>query len=427
MPGPFSSLDIDDVFAYKTSRRVVIRDRKLGFIRLGIIVAIFVYVVIYEVVIQRGYLEKHNPVGFVRTSVRSVDWSPPLAQQYCCAFAGCVTPAFGSPRGALQCVDWDYHTIVQPPSEEFSVFITTRVSVTEYQPLPRDCQVNATPTLCGPWQPDTTRTLYVNSPERLSMLLAHGVHGRGGGIVVTQRDMDSAKLKGQRELNFCGGPQPGVGHTDLSSSCDDAGSRNRPGDIFLLSDLLATVGIDLDELHDGGSDTRRYDGVVLLLFIEYSGTGIDTSLSYEYDVVLVPGHEYKYEEVLYRHDGTNVVRQVWNRHGVRVIVVQSGFVADFNFAELMKTLVIGLSLIKIARFLVEKLFIPALPLGWVYKNYRDVKTVDFSDYSGDFKDLTGDQYIYGTNHTRGEGRDAGSVRCWRRAGSRAASRESRLR
>eukprot|EP01062_Namystynia_karyoxenos_P022045 TRINITY_DN18434_c0_g2_i2.p1 TRINITY_DN18434_c0_g2~~TRINITY_DN18434_c0_g2_i2.p1 ORF type:complete len:470 (+),score=126.57 TRINITY_DN18434_c0_g2_i2:85-1410(+) len=405
MPLPFASLDADDLFAYKTSRRIVIRDRKLGLIRLGIIIAIFVYVVIYEVVLRKGYLKKQDPVGFVRTSVRVGEVQAGLP--YCCSYTGCSEPAFGGESGRLRCLDWDRHGIVHPPGEEFSVFVSTRVTVTDYAPVPRSCWLNESGSGCPPWRESTQRSYFVSSPETLSVMITHGVNGRGGGTVVSASEMVGAVLKGAdgeagTALNFCGSTTPGVAHTNMGSSCTEA-DRERPGDILTLGQLMAAAGLKdgLDVRPKSSAGTYRYDGIVVLLFVEYTGTGIDTSMSYEYEAVHVPASEYKYEEVHYVHQGDSVSRQVWNRHGVRVILIQSGYVAVFDFAELMKTLVIGLSLSKIAEFLVDAVFINALPLGWVYKRYRDIKTRDFSEVANFATEVTDDDYLYGENHVPG--------------------------
>ena len=47
----------DDLFAYTTSRLIVIRDRRLGLLRFAFIFLCFVYIVIYQVIILKGWAD----------------------------------------------------------------------------------------------------------------------------------------------------------------------------------------------------------------------------------------------------------------------------------------------------------------------------------------------------------------------------------
>ncbi|KAJ9450753.1 P2X receptor C [Diplonema papillatum] len=106
-------------------------------------------------------------------------------------------------------------------------------------------------------------------------------------------------------------------------------------------------------------------------------------MRYSMSVKALQGIEFFFEEPLYTTTaGGQLVREVWKRHGLRIVSVASGHVVRFAFAELMKTLVIGMGLMKVASVVVE-LLIMLLPVSGVYKRYRDVKTIDFSDFDKD--------------------------------------------
>ena len=72
--------DLDDVFAYKTPVVAVIRDRKLGILRLLFMTSIMIYIVIFSLILNKGYAELGSiastlDVKFVL--VRSFDEAPP--------------------------------------------------------------------------------------------------------------------------------------------------------------------------------------------------------------------------------------------------------------------------------------------------------------------------------------------------------------
>ena len=193
-------LDLDDIFAYRTPRTVKIRDRKLGIARITMVLAIVLYVVVYEVIIQKGYLVKERPAGFfARVSLRNARWSslPPgtTSLPYCCGTVNCQATSFASARGGLPCmVLGDYDTIV-PPSEDNAGFITSRVTVTRYAPRPASCVANVQVAglSCGPWVVDASLAVntsavnvqagasiahYVAGTEDHTVLIRHAIYGR---------------------------------------------------------------------------------------------------------------------------------------------------------------------------------------------------------------------------------------------------------
>ena len=64
--------DLDDLFAYKTAKIVVVKDRWLGLLNFGFTVSILAYIVGYEILWNRGYMEKDTNVqGIVEMSIRA--------------------------------------------------------------------------------------------------------------------------------------------------------------------------------------------------------------------------------------------------------------------------------------------------------------------------------------------------------------------
>ena len=399
--------DADDVFAYKVPRRVIIRDRWLGIARILILIGLFVYVVIYEVIIQRGYLQKDEPFGLATMSIRKAGDG---SAAHCCSGASCPTD-----RIKLECVSWDRHNILYPPTEEYSILITTRVSVSTSQELPPTCRLNSSSSPCPPWETNTITPYYTKGVEEMTIRVDHNVYGRSTNKIIRSQEMDKGTMvdwDDETLYTFCGGLGNGFAvpvSAVSSTECTEA-DRNRIGDVFTVRQILTLAGVssldsfvaDIEPKGENtpataSSDSIRYDGIVILVLIGYDGHGMDTELTYKYRAFPLKGLDFKTEQVYYNElPNGNIQRVVWNRHGVRVIISSAGFVASFSFVELMKTLMVASGLLSVAKFIVEVILIRMLPFSSVYKRYRDVKTVDFSDYSKEqLKQLTDDDFSMG--------------------------------
>ena len=424
-------VDMDDLFAYKTERRVIMRDRKLGIARVLILIGLFCYVVIYEVILNKGYLIKDEPVGFSTISVRrGSDWNS--EQTHCCPAGGCGTCAGSTPAcvqwttqdscvrsgcgwnqaasrtvGSVvkyECVGWDRHNILRPSAEEYSSLITTRLKVTNFNNLPRECDLNATSAQCPSWEETDKQTYYTSGIEDMTIMVDHGVYGRESKKIVMGQDMNRGvlQLPNNKELHFCGSPILGMAN-DANVKCTDA-DKKRPGDIFTVKQLLTSAGVNsLDEVFEG--ESLRYHGVVILVILSYDGEGIDTELTYAYRSFALRGVEFKNEQTIISNLPTgNISRSIWKRHGIRVVLVPAGYVAIFSFVELMKTLMVAGGLFSIAKLLVEHILIRFLPYSKVYKRYRDIKTVDFSDH-----DKAGLLRLDDVHYVYGEVREGGTI------------------
>eukprot|EP00694_Reclinomonas_americana_P001541 EC786072.1.p1 GENE.EC786072.1~~EC786072.1.p1 ORF type:complete len:125 (+),score=16.38 EC786072.1:33-407(+) len=69
--------DPDDVFSYSTLKLVNIRDHRLGCVHYVALVFIFIYVVVYNGVVKRGYLAVETPDGGIELNI-SRPSDPPL-------------------------------------------------------------------------------------------------------------------------------------------------------------------------------------------------------------------------------------------------------------------------------------------------------------------------------------------------------------
>jgi hypothetical protein len=94
----------------------------------------------------------------------------------------------------------------------------------------------------------------------------------------------------------------------------------------------------------------------------------------------VPEQEYKAESV-YTPDNSfpNSVRQTYNRHGVRIVVVQSGRIGRFSFQDLLINLTVSLGLMSVAILITDFVAFSLCKQRRIFSQYMLRKTVDMSD------------------------------------------------
>ena len=488
MPLPF---DLDNVFAYKTPKVVRIRDRRLGIARILITIAIFVYVVIYEAILQQGYLLKEVPQGAVITNIRRpTDAAIPSMPSYC-RNVSIVSATNGD---QLLCEWMDEIDVLYPAGEELgSLFVTTRISRASTTAVPscnghlyytergagvqlRDTSgssVCPTPKVYDEIN-DIDLHYYVGEIERFTMMWSHAVYGEATQNVEHNTDLHFAKLdmpvgdaldflkynrgtpsditkdltaEGYRGTHFgdllsvqrfleaaalhietgkthyldskshsgkdtcvvsdqdkseCGAGCHWVGTrcSDITSAAacgvavdctyDVAATKCRPLAAHTPADLCAT-------------NSLRYDGAVFLVLIDYSTPRLKRhNMGYSYKVRFIPKAEYKIIQKVKAGSQTHFV----NRHGLRILFVQTGFITKFSFVELLKTLVAGVTLFAVAGVLVEQIIMKILPEKHVYENYKFTQSEDFSvvQVTDDcpLGGLRADDFIYGIHKPGGE-------------------------
>eukprot|EP01012_Entosiphon_sulcatum_P051574 TRINITY_DN7082_c0_g1_i1.p1 TRINITY_DN7082_c0_g1~~TRINITY_DN7082_c0_g1_i1.p1 ORF type:complete len:468 (+),score=55.08 TRINITY_DN7082_c0_g1_i1:871-2274(+) len=382
----FGRWDVDDVFAYRAPRTVFVRDSRLCFTKIAVLIGITIYVFIYSVLIQRGYLKKDKPEGAVQFTLRDSTISKPTPK-YCTAVPICNGSNYCT---GLPCIQWDYHDSVYPEQEETSMFITTRARITQ-QVVENDCFLQAR--LCDPAPPSWGPRYYVPRIEDATFMLRHNVYS-----AQTQIDVGSVEMSGGFLVDKKGDEIVDFNHPTEWWTTDPT---SRPGDIAPLSVWLKAADKYLDEpALISSSELLRYSGGVFLLHIEYSSGQVSLDdLSYTYRVHYLPRSELKYEQVVWAtYNATHKQRVIVARHGIRFMVLQSGYVGRFDMQELLKTLVTATALAALSDIFVRMVVMRLLPLHMVYKNYMRLTTVDCSDVK---QDGQGDYIV----HTR-EGRPA---------------------
>lgn len=159
---------------------------------------------------------------------------------------------------------------------------------------------------------------------------------------------------------------------------------NSPGDIVTLAEIiqaagLGSQGLDQSSLAPGTSSTIRFDGKVIIIYINYGVRESNPSeLKYTYQVKPVDQTEFKWQEPLYNANGNTIT--IANRHGLRIVVQQTGSIGKFDFMALLVNLVASLALTRVAVFIVEIAMLNILPEKELYTAAKIQTTDDFDKY-----------------------------------------------
>lgn len=367
------------------------KDRYLGLLRLTLIAAIFIYIVIKVLLLDKGYNKHEIPMGTVRSSLQMRDldgpdgptashdiklWEYPFCPQY----NGTDTPWWEQyPQERYACQVWDENLVRYPSEEINAAFITTRVDVTEQR---YNCgQKNEHPednneTHCAdPFTKTDSRIIYLAGTENYTIGISHqfqasvlaSLHPRnpnyaGASSALNGRLID---LDGRTLMEFKV-PRGKV-------------AKDTP-DIMRTSDLLRAADVNLRNPTPGDKDGHSdfYNGIVVMVLIKYSN--VDGPTTYTYSVQKIPNAAYKVFEVRSASRDTDSDRTILKRAGVKFIFTVTGDIVAFDFQTLLVQAVSAMGLLSIATLLVELIMLYVLPLREYYGKVKFEETEDFSDF-----------------------------------------------
>jgi len=261
------------------------------------------------------------------------------------------------------CVYYD-ESLVLPlsPIQEKSIFISTRITTTD-QVLNQSCSLfeyNCT------YVDTKSLTVYIADIENFTILFDHSMYVSSLNVQVT-----STEIKGTLS---------GINGEGIQLASNEHFGEIGQFDILRLGTILAASGID--SLDGPGENrqyyTKRYEGLILLLFIEYSNMFSYNlnNIQYFARAAFVKNAYYKIEQPVFPNGteflftGRGGARIIWNRHGVRVIVLQTGTIGIFDFQTALITFVSGLGLMAISTLIVDTLATRILPDKKIYNRYK---------------------------------------------------------
>ncbi|ORZ31031.1 hypothetical protein BCR44DRAFT_1443346 [Catenaria anguillulae PL171] len=375
------AIDWDDVLAYKTFKTVKVRDRRLGGLHLFFSTCILVYI-IYTIIDKQLYLATENVTGgAVRTTIK-----PP---------ASLATPPYCT--NGTRCM-YLSSSQVTPDSEEGTIFVATRISLTNATGIPPDCNPFApVDTRCQPQFPKAQEVdYYAADVENFTIMVEHTVRGFATSISLRNGDLEGTLLDTDNRVMRVYTPT-GTSTAVASEIVDRHVGMDQkqlvrrpekvPGDVFSVADLLRAANVSSLDLPSSSpsaevGESMRHAGIVLIVMIDYANVPTrPKELRYTYRVSMIPGAEAKTLENRFIPVGTSgsstVAMQQWNRHGIRIKFVQTGKLGYFQLIALLTNLVASFALFRLAVIIVEFAMLQLLPEKERYATYKFEVTEDF--------------------------------------------------
>jgi len=408
-PGSILGYDVDDLFAYSTIKRVTIRDARLGVLFYTLTFLIAVYILIYQLIWQGGYLAFAVPTNSVRVTLQqptALDGKPcnpnqascldnftsPATLPYCWTPDRTVQNISGGSYKTLNCSYMDGTDVTALHGT--SILMATAVHAYSQQLNP-ECETSfgssAAATCQKLWKADADSAWYVVDPEQFTLLVDHTA--TAPGIEVDPRETTGYLYVadgGSRQDRFC---TDNDGISDMWSGARASGapcyvSPNKAGtaDYFHVGFLLDSMGVALDEVSPTSTvaqpELRRYSGMVVRIVIEYHNfrafhLGVQSRVHYVYKLTALPGSTYKETRNVNTNYPTERVKQ--DLHGVLFNLQAGGYLARFDFTEMLVQLTTSLALLAVATTVVNLLAQYVLKYSPFYKKAMYTTSPDFSD------------------------------------------------
>lgn len=427
---------------YSTVKTVKIYDPLLATMHYTFMLGIFVYIVVILVVRDLGYCNFEEPLGTARVSVQpptvgtpadptfdpddpgyEYDFVPADQLSYCRSY---TPPTSGDANGKAamtqeECLYMGAIESVFPVTGGSPFFLTTRVRESNQTLLCRsppgackqtyayacEASFNVDPKCdsSAKWPEGfAQRTYFVADVESFTLLVDHSVRAPQIDLAA-----DSSEMSGHFE--FCNGTTMTPEETDQGQS------------FFTVQTLLdgakledGSCGFDLDTQSVMGASARksaRYDGIVMSLEIEYyntkkwSGPLGDGVVEYTMRTTIVNGTKSKVEDELWiEYPEKRVTR---NRHGIKLIIAQSGDLGGFSFSALLTTLTSSLALLAVSTTAVDVLALYVLRRKELYRAAKydlvDEATLDMEEEKHRKQTLIGGGFEEGYDYE-----DMGSAR-----------------
>eukprot|EP01111_Echinosteliopsis_oligospora_P005750 TRINITY_DN1938_c0_g1_i1.p1 TRINITY_DN1938_c0_g1~~TRINITY_DN1938_c0_g1_i1.p1 ORF type:complete len:371 (+),score=65.71 TRINITY_DN1938_c0_g1_i1:111-1223(+) len=352
------AMDWDAMLEYKTVKIVVIRDRRLGIIHYAVMLLILIYVVVYTIVFEGGYLKTEPPFGSARATLRQPDTlTSETVLPYCLQNSPTSTLSDGSSSPNAQCIFLAGSDIEYPSGIRGYNFGTTRTKDTVYQVDP-NCNILPTNSTClNQNNANTTRT-YVADIERYTLFLEHSVYGAQTQVIRQNTQCVGYLLKNGKKIKEL--PVP------------------READIFTVQELMDAA--DVPSLEKKSTlqpvaNSLRYDGALFVVVIDYTNSVANAGkYSYTYQIVYIPGLDVVAMEPSVAISANQ--RYQRTRHGISFVYLITGKIGKFDFATLLQTIISGAVLTNVSGVIVDILLTHVLPQRDTYRPRKYDEGVD---------------------------------------------------
>jgi len=365
-------MDLDEILAFKTPRVVIIRDRRLGILRIAVSIPILVYFVAKRLVWDKAYLALEPVTGtidFFVSAPQGQDRKNPTELPYCSEYLGSESALQQYPCTSMSAYD------ASLGSSRHSIFVVTRFKDLKgfNSSCLRDVVYYAGESNCRIDTYESPAHFNANV-EDYRITMSHVV-----SAVSTPTDTFSNNQMTSAELHCMDGKAIAV----VSRLSDNVEYDELP-----IRDLLLCAGIRLDDVSLDGRPFRRL-GLTLFLDIHYEHDSWGSVFSYSYVVtpMFIKSREYitdsEHAHTMLNHPPTvtksPLSHTAWElRYGIRVMVRQYGMQGSFSFSQLVLSWVEALALLGITNWIVITAMTYLLPSRKTYREMIYQKTVDFS-------------------------------------------------
>jgi hypothetical protein len=284
-------------------------------------------------------------------------------------------------ESGCDCVVLDQYDLVYPETEEYSIFIGTRLAVALGQQLSAHCNGS----VCAhPWTEENRTVKRIVYPDVFNLAIQH----QGFAPVFYADEVRSLgyypeSSKWQKQSSELWGQVVSLNGTRLSNS--------RPGanDIVTVRTLIDAARVDFESVNDQGAVFR-----IVILYgdcrdmvpnpsdIEKSECSESVQRNgalnyYQYQVIMVPRSDFFVPRAIYSLDQT--VRSIRNMTGLRFIFQISGRPSRFAFNRLLQSIVTMYIFLSVAAFLVDFIVLYMLPGRRLYSEAKYEHTENFTE------------------------------------------------
>jgi len=261
----------------------------------------------------------------------------------------------------FDCLYYDEDLVVYPDEEATGMFITTRL--TQSVESTNGCDLRDNTCKYNVTSPEVD--YYIACIENFTILIDHAMYAERLDLSANSQTLPGV-------LNDPNGNQ-------MAIPPDNTVGKEGFPDVMNVSLMLRAAGINSLDARSGQNPKRsiREDGLVLLVFISYSNTyTFDTDdIRYEYNVKVQKNTKFKVVQTTLVN-GTSS-RVIWNRHGIRLLFIQSGQLGRYDFQTMLLNIVSGLGLLALATVVVDLIGLRLFPqTSQLYRQYKYEPTPD---------------------------------------------------
>ena len=151
-------------------------------------------------------------------------------------------------------------------------------------------------------------------------------------------------------------------------------------DIFTLKYILNACGIYFEDVSSISNNTVRFEGAAIVITISYENSDPNNP-TYSYHVSAIPDTAYKFVEAKYY----GLTRALSNRHGLKLIYVQTGQIGKFDIESLMIQLTTSLGLLAVASLVIDMIMLQFMPMRRWYQKFKFSESKDLGNMSDDIR------------------------------------------